>query len=215
MRKKRKARKRHTTWRPLCDPVVAHYAQIPEENVDPFLEEIFKHCNEFNWGAQMDEGRRKLKAAVNEIRTTSKRLLRAVEYFEGLEGSHNMNLYLYIPDYPYDEWVATLSTEESMAPPLFWCKRPLTLLKNTADHLSEQHLPKRNNNRTKILIEKIWRTAEKYGGELTFSYDKSSKRISGTLMKVLAYVREQMTSQVSRPLWTDYSPSTIERLRPR
>lgn len=211
MRKKRKARKRHTPW---CDPVVAHYAQIPEENVDPFLEEICKHCNEFNWGAQMDEARRKLKAAVNEIRTISKRLLRAVEYFEGLEGSHSIDLYLYVPDFPLDEWVTTLSEKESMAPPLFWCKRPLTVLKNTADYLSEEHLPKRNGNRTKILIENIWRTAEKHGGELTFSYDKSSKRISGTLMKVLAHVREQMTSQGSRPLWTDYSPSTIERLRP-
>ena len=76
-----------------------------------------------------------------------------------------------------------------------------------------RELPKRGENRTKILLRNIWLAAKKFGGRLT--YDKHTER--GTLVEVIKFFHMPvMAKRLQTPrIWTVLSPSTLDRLRPR
>jgi hypothetical protein len=64
---------------------IASYAQIPAANTQVFLSQVDAWEKQFIFVSKLDAGRRQFKAAINEVKTTIKRLGRALEYLDKLQ----------------------------------------------------------------------------------------------------------------------------------
>jgi hypothetical protein len=64
---------------------IASYAQIPAANTQVFLSQVDAWEKQFIFVSKLDAGRRQFKAAINEVKTTIKRLVRALEYLDKLQ----------------------------------------------------------------------------------------------------------------------------------
>lgn len=187
---------------------VAVLANIPDANVDAFLRELARLVTSFQAMSGVDHGRRKHKAAINEFRAATARLLRAIERLERHELSATVDTLYNV--YLRGQWPERYQAGTNS--PLDDCKREIKVLGVTAGFLSAEEVPGGGKNtRQKKLVSRIWQMPEEYGGSLTYDKHGDGGAGSGTLAEVLAFLKAGMPSFA----WTDLSPSTIERLRPK
>jgi hypothetical protein len=82
---------------------IAKDAQIPEANTKVFFTQVDGWVWQFRFASTLDADRRQFKKAVNEIKTTIKRLLRAFEYLDTRQyGSFTLNKWF--EHLLYHEW---------------------------------------------------------------------------------------------------------------
>lgn len=189
---------------------VARLAKIPPKNFLAFAKELDSHVDNFEDRSITDDNRTKLNMQVNEL-TKAERMILAIEKLEKREERDDLSIGSPI-DISFSLQTGGVRLED--------LKRELSVLRSIAKFYSAEHVPKQKENRTKILIQKVWLTAEKYGGELTFNKHGNGGKGSGTLINSLDLLYDHMAQDQSRQPYptisrTKLSPSTIDRLRPR
>jgi hypothetical protein len=171
---------------------IAIIARIPPGNVDSFLGEVWDHVHTFEMMSKVDCFRHERRTTINEFVTAAKRMIRAIERVQKIDSDETGDVLFNLHMTPVLSKYPTLAV----------IKRELTVLQADIKFFSTEALPKRGENRTKVLLKDIWFSAERFGGGLT--YDKHRDR--GTLTDLIAFFE---------PILTKLSPTTLDRLRPR
>jgi hypothetical protein len=178
---------------------VAVIASIPSDNIDAFLKELAGHVANFEIESESDSLRSKHRIAINGLITATARMIGAIEHVQKYKETETMELFFYCLSTDPDATSRGVLREW-----LPYLKRQLTLLQGQVKPFLTSELPKRGENRAKILLKHIWLTAWKFGGDLTYNkHANPGKR--GTLEEVIEYFRMPREN---------LSPSSLDRLRP-
>ena len=208
---------------------IAKCAKIPAAKTGGFLYNVSEAVLLFESLSKLDDDRRKLKPAINKVKLGTNGLLRALKHLDGHSGGSAMLDCLFVRtrrmdqlfgvkqkdhrdprwskkqwDFYHDGRWADVMPEGG---PLGECRAQIELLGKAAKRASIEELPKNARNRTRTLIAQIWVLAEHAGGKL--KYDKNNN--TGSMADVIAFLRKRTPAR----FWTNLSPSTIERLRPK